>query len=113
MQRRPRGPLGRSDTDRRIEGSRVEEFDHVGVFHADASVRGRTPNPAFLVRAVNINEAIVCVQVLFFCASQAEDTSEHKVVLRGLRRIPFVNRKTALEDREKGRAGTKLLADFE
>ncbi len=46
----------------------VEKRDQIGILHANAAVTGRLANLVFTIGAVDVNEAVACVGIVFLKA---------------------------------------------
>ena len=66
----------------RAERDLVEERNQIGVLHSNAAVARGLANLLFVVRAVNVNEAVARICIVRFEAIEPEDAREDQVIGR-------------------------------
>ena len=72
----------RRDHDLGAKRHLIEERNQIGVLHPDATVTGRLANLLFVVRTVDVNEAVARVGVVFLDAIEPEDSREDEIIGR-------------------------------
>ena len=87
----------------------LKALGDVGVPHTHATVAGWSAKQRFLVRAVNIDKAVLCIRIGRVEASQPKYACENEVLLTALGR-DFTCGRAALEHRADCGAGADFLA---
>src|SRR4029077_8514097 len=68
--------------DRRLFVDQIEQFNHVRVAHSNTTVAVRPADLVLVFRAMNVDEAIARVRVVFLQPIEPENTRHHQVLRR-------------------------------
>ena len=90
--------------------NQFEKFNQIGIPHPNAAVTCRFTNFMFVVRPVNVNEAVARVCVVRFESIEPEDARQHQIIIRRMF-ILKTDRFAAFENGADGRVASKFFGN--